>query len=287
MKGLTLTNISKKYRNKTILEGIDFKFQPNKIYGLLGRNGVGKSTLLNIITDRIFADSGEVKLDGKEVHNNAVALHQIYLINDDEMYPRWIKVKDMYKMADIAYGDFDYENAHRLAKRFGVDENLQLKKLSTGLRVSAKLINAFCVNADFIFLDEPTQGLDATLRQIFYEELMSTYAQRPRTFVLSTHLIDEVQNLLEDILIIGNKQLIYSGSVDDLLNKIVSISGPSEQVSQIIKDAKIYSTHTIAGNQTAYIDDTQLDLQDVTGIQVEKVDLQTAFIELTQGKGDE
>ena len=201
------------------------------------------------------------------------------------MYPKRTRVSDMFRLADDGYGHFNFTLAHRLTKAFGVQEKAHLSNLSTGLTTIAKLITALCVNADFIFLDEPTLGLDAGHRELFYRELMKTYEERPRTFVLSTHLISEVQPLVEHVWILDDHQFICNENVDDLLANAYAISGPAELVDEYTTELKVLDHQTISNIKTVYVvqplDETKV-IPD--RVKIEHIDLQKAFMALTNGE---
>lgn len=282
MAVLKINNLTKCFGHHSILQSVSFELREPKIYGLLGRNGAGKSTLLNIINNRNFPTDGEVILDNHSINNNSAALQQMYLMSETNMFPKQTRVSDMFMMAREGYSNFDTELAHRLTKSFGVNEKAKLSNLSTGLATVAKLITALCVDANYIFLDEPTLGLDAAHRELFYQELMRTYETRPRTFVLSTHLIDEVQPLIEHVLIVHNHQLICNQNVDDLLANAYAISGPATLVDQYTNDLKVLTHQTISNIKTAYVVQS-LDEEKVIPdqVKIEHIDLQKTFMALT------
>ena len=173
METLKVSQITKKYGRQTILDDISLTIHPGKIYGLLGRNGAGKSTLLNLIVNRILPTSGTIKLGNDEINDNDAALTQFYLMSEVSLYPKHVTLKQMWEMADLSYGSFNFNRARRLLKEFDIqDENVKLSNLSTGLQTAAKLIVALSVNANYIFLDEPILGLDANHRDVFYQELL-------------------------------------------------------------------------------------------------------------------
>lgn len=288
MTELDVKNVTKSFGNHKILENITFKLSDNKIYGLLGRNGVGKSTLLNCICDRIAISQGEICIDNHTIHENEKILHDIYLINDNNsMYYGWEKISDLYKYTDISYGNFDYQNAHRLAQKFNIDENQKFKNLSTGLRTAVKLILAFCVNAKIIFLDEPTLGLDASLRNVFYQEIIKTYNQRPRIFVLATHLINEIQDLIEEAIILNDNKVLLKDQVENIQNMVLQIRGPEDELKNIIGSKKMFNTSKLGQELITYVKASQIDNTPISSsstIDVQPVDLQTAFITLTESQ---
>ncbi|MFP7774068.1 ATP-binding cassette domain-containing protein [Ligilactobacillus sp. LYQ112] len=284
MTRLTVNNLTKTFNQQPILEDISFELTGNKIYGLLGRNGVGKSTLLDCICDRLLFRDGAILLDEQPLHNNSHQLHQIYLMNDNSsMYYGWETVLDLYQYNDVAYGNFNYEEAHRLAHSFQIDEHQRFKNLSTGLRTAAKLILAFCTNAQIILLDEPTLGLDAALRNTFYRELIKTYNERPRIFVLSTHLINEVQNLVEDVLVLDNARLQFNQSAEDLCKKVTQIRGSRQEIERLLgSSVNLFNPITVGQQVMVNVKTELLRGKNIPEtVTVQPVDLQTAFITLT------
>nr|WP_080998039.1 ABC transporter ATP-binding protein [Limosilactobacillus reuteri] len=284
MDQLTVKDVTKKYRRQVILDNISFTLAPTKIYGLLGRNGAGKTTLLNIISNRIFPTSGEVNLGGQNINNNDELLSKVFLMSEANLYSRQMKISQTFDLADAAYGDFNYDLAKRLLKVFNLEDTMKVTNLSTGQRTASKLIVALAVNADYILLDESILGLDANHREAFYKELVKTYQERPRTFVLSTHLIEEIQQLVEHVLILDHHQLIIDEDTENLLTKAYAISGPEKMVDEYTKNLNILKTEMMGKIKTAYLLD-DLDEQRVIPDQVKinHYDLQHLFIYLTDG----
>ena len=283
MEQLKISHLSKKFGRRVILDDVSFTLEPAKIYGLLGRNGAGKSTLLNLISNRIFPTSGSIKLGDQEV-NTDQTLDQVFLIGEDNLYYKQVKINQMFDLADGAYGNFDYQNAEQMLKRFELDGNQKFTKLSTGQKTAAKISLALNVDADYIFLDEPVLGLDANHREIFYQELIKSYQKRPRTIVLSTHLIDEIQQLVEHVILIDHHRVLEDANVQSLLDRAYDISGPAKLVDQYTEGLNVLSTTDLGNIRTAHVFD-QLPEDRILPEQVEvgHYDLQHLFIYLTNG----
>ncbi|WP_242337128.1 ABC transporter ATP-binding protein [Limosilactobacillus urinaemulieris] len=283
MEQLKISHLSKKFGRRVILDDVSFTLEPAKIYGLLGRNGAGKSTLLNLISNRIFPTSGSIKLGDQEV-NTDQTLDQIFLIGEDNLYYKQVKINQMFDLADGAYGNFDYQNAERMLKQFELDGNQKFAKLSTGQKTAAKISLALNVDADYIFLDEPVLGLDANHREIFYQELIKSYQKRPRTIVLSTHLIDEIQQLVEHVILIDHHRVLEDDNVQSLLDRAYDISGPAKLVDQYTEGLNVLSTTDLGSIRTAHVFD-QLPEDRILPdqVQVGHYDLQHLFIYLTNG----
>lgn len=283
MEQLKISHLSKKFGRRVILDDVSFTLEPAKIYGLLGRNGAGKSTLLNLISNRIFPTSGSIKLGDQEV-NTDQTLDKIFLIGEDNLYYKQVKINQMFDLADGAYGNFDYQNAEQILKQFELDGNQKFAKLSTGQKTAAKISLALNVDADYIFLDEPVLGLDANHREIFYQELIKSYQKRPRTIVLSTHLIDEIQQLVEHVILIDRHRVLEDADVQDLLDRAYDISGPAKLVDQYTEGLNVLSTTDLGNIRTAHVFD-QLPEDRILPdqVQIGHYDLQHLFIYLTNG----
>ncbi|MGX7025911.1 ATP-binding cassette domain-containing protein [Vagococcus hydrophili] len=280
---LEIKNIDKNYKDKKALDNITITIEPNKIYGLLGRNGAGKSTLLNVINNRSVPSSGDVLLDGNTLLDNEVTLNQVYLMSEDNLFPSTMKVKDMFKISEQFYGSFDWDLAEKMLEEFELTKKTTFKKLSTGYRSIAKLIIALCVPCDYIFLDEPVLGLDAAHRELFYEFLIETYETSPRTFIISTHLIEEITNLLESVIIIDKGKVSVAEDVSTILETSFTLSGPKTSVLAAVKDSEILGQEELGDFISVHITG-QLPDNFSNDISVSPLNLQNYFVQLTKRK---
>ena len=278
---IEIKNISKSFGNTRALDNVNISLGDKKIYGLLGRNGAGKTTLLNIITNRIFADSGEVLLDGIPTGENDKALQKIYMMGEKDYYPLTMKIKDIFYWTKNFYPDFDIEYAKKLADIFELNINKNVKSLSTGYNSIFKVIIALSVNTPYVLLDEPVLGLDANHRDVFYKLLIEKYSNSPGTFVISTHLIEEVSNVIEDVIIIKNGTIIKNESREDLLSQGYTISGKASSVDSYVVDKNVIGIETIGGLKSAYILGSINKETIPADLEVTKLDLQKLFVQLT------
>lgn len=284
---LTIEHISKRYHNFVALDNINLTFEDGHIYGLLGRNGAGKSTLLNIINNRIFASEGSVTLDGEPVSGNETALNQIFLMSEDNLYPDDLTVKRAFKMTERFYGGFNTELAEKLVQTFHLKTKARFKKLSTGYRSIAKLIIALCVPAKYIFLDEPVLGLDANHRDVFYRVLLDNFIQNPRTFIISTHLIEEIANIVDEVVILHHGQVIDQSSTERLKTRDVTISGPEKEVSAYTANLEVLGQDQLGGLLSVYIRNFTGSKEDLPeGLTLAPLNLQNYFIQLTSEEDD-
>lgn len=280
MRGIEITDLSKNFDDVQALSHVNLHFEENTIYGLLGRNGAGKSTLLNIINNRLFPSSGNVTLSGEDVKENSKNLSHFYLTNEENLYPESMKVKDVFKWSQVFYPDFDIKYAYKLCELFELSPKKKIKKLSTGYQSIFKNIVALSVNVPFVFLDEPVLGLDAYHRELFYKILIEKYAENPFTAVISTHLIEEVTGVVENVVIIKNGEVIRNTSTEELLQEGYSVSGPTALVDGYTSDKKLIGSDTLGGFKTAYIIGRPED-HIPEGLEISNMDLQKLFIQLT------
>ncbi len=281
MNKIEIKQVNKTFGQTKALVNVSVDFLPEKIYGLLGRNGAGKSTLLNIISNRIFADNGSVLVDGKKAEENDSALNKIYLMSEKSYYPETMKVKEVFYWTKEFYGAFNIDKAYKLAELFGLDISKKTGKLSTGYSSIFKIIISLCLDVPYIFLDEPVLGLDANHREMFYKLLLEEYAENPRTYVISTHLIEEISSLIEEVIIIKNGKVIENCSSEKLLSSGYTVSGSADKVDAFTKDKKVIGSDMLGGLKSVYVLGKMNPAELPEGLEITKLDMQKLFIQLT------
>jgi len=278
---IELRNIYKSFGDTKALDNINLRLEEGKIYGLLGNNGAGKSTMLNIMTSRFFADSGELLLGGEPMRNNDSALSQIYMMSEKNYYPETMKVKDAIYWGSRFYPNFDIQKANRLAELFKLPTKKKIPALSTGYTSIFKIVMALSSGASVLLLDEPVLGLDAQHRDIFYKLLIEHYSENPCTIVISTHLISEAANLIEHCLIIKKGRIIKDVPCEELQNTGYNISGSAALVDEYLKDKICLSSSNLGGLKTACLSGTMPEQTSLPqGLEVSKLGLQEYFIQL-------
>ncbi|CUN86581.1 ABC transporter ATP-binding protein [Clostridium disporicum] len=289
MAKIEIKNLRKKYDDNLVLDDISLTFEENKIYGVLGRNGAGKTTLLNIITNRVFQDDGTVEVDGENIRENDKALEKIYFMTERNLFPEGYKVKDIFKYTKEFYPNFNMSYALELSKKFDLDISKKIKNLSTGYSSIAKIITAMASNAEIVIYDEPVLGLDANHRELFYKELMKDYIENPKTIILSTHIIEEVSSLLENVVILNDRKIVNTEESEELLNKVYTVSGLGQNVDKYIEAKEIVNIESLSNYKSVTvlgeINNKDKELAENLGLEFSKVELQKLFIYLTN-KGE-
>ena len=199
--------------------------EEHKIYGLLGRNGAGKTTLLNLLAGQITSSSGSISIFGEHVFENSKAMQNICFVKVKEAAYLNNKVKEIFNLCNMFYKNWDQKFAEELARKFQLNLKEKYHKLSHGMQTVVGIIQGLASRAPITIFDEPTTGLDAAHRELFYSLLLEDYGEHPRTIILSTHLVEEVTHVIEDVIIIKEGALVVQSSVEDLLRQGHIISG--------------------------------------------------------------
>jgi len=285
MKKIEIKNLSKYYGSTKALDDVSIDLEPGKIYGLLGRNGAGKTTLLNLMTDKIFPTSGTVSIDEKNISGNDKVLGEKYYMMEKNHFPEYMKVSTGFKWGKEFYTNFDIDYAKQLSNKFGLSTNKKIHALSTGYCTIFKIIMALSSNAIFTIYDEPVLGLDANHRDLFYKELLANYSKKTNTVIISTHLIEEVSEVLEETIIIKEGKVILKKNVEELLTLAYTISGESSKVDEYIASKKHASIETMGRFKSATIlekiEERDHELISKLDLDTEKIELQKLFIALT------
>ncbi|MGN0131127.1 MAG: ATP-binding cassette domain-containing protein [Lachnospiraceae bacterium] len=241
---LELKGITKIYGKKTVLDQLDLTLEEGKIYGLVGRNGAGKTTMLSIAAAQNPATGGQVLLDGEKVWENQKALDQICFSrevgNMVNGVQNTMKVKEYLRIAGMLFPAWDREMADRLVEEFELDKKQKIYKLSKGMQSMVTIIIALASKAKYTFLDEPVAGLDVVARENFYRILLDEYSESGRTFVISTHIIEEAAEVFEEVIFLNKGSIMLKENTDDLLERCIHVSGRAEDVDAVSEGRKVY-----------------------------------------------
>lgn len=281
LKGLT-----KRYGKTAAVEDISLAIEEKKIYGLLGRNGAGKTTVMHMITAQLFPTSGEVFLFGEPPYENNRVLTNTVFIKESQKYPDSYTVKTTLEAAALLYPDWDQQFAMELVELFRLPMKRRIKKLSRGMLSSVGIIIGLASRAPLTIFDEPYLGLDAVARSLFYDKLLEDYGQHPRTIILSTHLIDEVSQLLEHVIVIDNGRILLDEEADALRGRACSIAGQVAAVELFLTGRTVLGRETLGAFGTATILG-ELSPQEIRqtrelGLELSPVSLQQLIVHLTK-----
>ena len=285
MSELIAKGIVKKYGKKEVLHGVDLKLESGKIYGLIGRNGAGKTTLLSILTSQNPATSGEVTFDGQPVWENPEVLR--HLCFSRELSPltgsnaNSMKVKEYLRIAATFFPYWDKEMEKRLVEEFELDVKKKISKLSKGMLSMVTIVVALASKAEFTFLDEPVAGLDVVARERFYELLLEEFTETGRTFVVSTHIIEEAAEVLEEVIIVDHGKILLKENTQDLLDRSFHISGHEDEVDRAIERMEVHHEEHLGRSKgvTVLLKPGQ-KIPEGYDVSIQKLSLQKVFVAL-------
>ncbi|RKL65574.1 ABC transporter ATP-binding protein [Salipaludibacillus neizhouensis] len=280
---IEVKNLSKKYKKQHALNNVSFTLEEPKIYGLLGRNGAGKTTFMDILSGNILASEGKILINGKNPFDNQELTESICLMKEGDNFKKDLKVKNVLKIFSYFYPTWDHKLADDLINEYNLNLNAKIKSLSKGMESSLGIIVGLASKAPITIFDEPYIGLDAPSRQKFYEILLEEYQTEKRTIIFSTHLIDEVSLLFEEVLILQEGSLVLQENADTLRDSTCAVSGNTEEVELYIKDKEVIGKKRLAGTMTAYIYGS-IEEAKKQGFTAEGVPIQELMIYLTDGK---
>ena len=286
MQGIQIKNITKKYNGLTALDNVSFSFEFGKIYGFLGRNGAGKSTLINVIANRIFADEGKVLVDDVPARENMKVQEKIFCMSETDLYDKDLKIKEHFKWINRFYDSFNIDKALEISEKFNLDTDKRFKALSKGYQSIFKLTVALSLNVPYVIFDEPVLGLDANHRELFYDLLLKDYEDGERTIIIATHLIEEVANIIEEVILIDKGKILLQESVERLLETGYSISGITKEVDDYCTDKNVIGYDELGSLKIAYVLGEKTPLPENSNLQISAMNLQKLFVKLTEKGGN-
>jgi len=285
MSKLVCENLTKAYGSKVVLENLNLTLEQGRIYGLIGRNGAGKTTLLSIMSNQNPASGGKVTLDGENIWENRKALDRICFSRELNISAEsglgGYKVKNFLKVAAAYFPHWDKETAQRLIQLFELDPKAKLGKLSKGMLSMVTIVVAMASKAEFTFLDEPVAGLDVVAREQFYKLLLDEYAETGRTFVISTHIIEEAADVMEEVIILDKGRILRKENTQELVDRAVYVSGLAEEVDAATAGLSCHHAEQLGRSKGVTVvleeDETIPAGYDVT---IQPVSLQKLFVAL-------
>ncbi len=220
---IELKNISKEFDGNRVLNGISLKLNEGSVYGIVGANGAGKSTMLRVIAGIYEKSDGEAKLDGKNIYNNHAAKKNIAFVPDDLYF---LPQADLNRMEDFyaaSYESFDRERFDYLARAFGLNRKKKIASFSKGMKRQAASILALSTRAKYIFLDETFDGLDPVMRNLLKKEIYADVADNNSCVVITSHSLRELEDTCDRLALLYQGGLVFESDVDELQTKLVKV----------------------------------------------------------------
>lgn len=205
--------LSKNFGHVQALENVDIRVESGRVVGLLGPNGSGKTTLIKLANGLLTPDSGEVLIGGMAPGPETKAM--VSYQPDRPYLPQWMKARELIKFYEDFYADFDTARALDMLSRLGVPSDRRIKQMSKGTQEKVQLILVMSRRARLYLLDEPIGGVDPATRDFILDTILRNFDENA-SIVISTHLISDVEKVLDDVVFINNGRVMLQSSVDDI-----------------------------------------------------------------------
>ena len=216
MKLLEIKDLNKSFDNKEILKDINLSIQSGKIIGLLGKNGVGKTTLIKLINDLLTPTSGEILIKGQKI---GVETKKVISYLPERTYlNKQMKVSEVISYFEDFYDNFDSEKAKKLLKDLNLDLSSRLTNMSKGMQEKVQLVLVMSRRAELYILDEPLGGVDPATRDYILDTILSNFNENA-SVIISTHLISDIEKILDEVIFIDKGQIVLQSDADKLRNK--------------------------------------------------------------------
>lgn len=220
---IEINNLSFEIEGKKILKDINLKIKEGKIFGIIGPNGVGKTTLLRCMTGIYDVIDGSILYDGKDIYENVDIKSKIGYVADENIMPYNFKVSELIKYYKLTYKDFDEDRFNELNKIFKIPYNKHIFQLSKGMKMRVSIMFAFSIKAKYLILDEPTSGLDTILKNKLLKIFADEVIENKTTIIISSHHLNELERICDDVAILDEGKISYENSIENMKNKIKKI----------------------------------------------------------------
>ncbi len=216
MNLVEIKDLTKSFDNKVILDNINLTITNGKIIGLLGKNGVGKTTLIKLINDLLTPTKGEILINGNKVGVESKKI--ISYLPERTYLNKQMKVSEVIDYFKDFYDNFDSKKAERLLKDLDLDVNQKLSKMSKGMQEKVQLVLVMSRNADLYILDEPLGGVDPATRDYILDTILSNFND-DASVIISTHMISDIERILDEVVFIDKGKIILHSDADKLRKK--------------------------------------------------------------------
>lgn len=284
VQGLTV-----RYGDVTAIDDMSFSLSGNKIYGLLGRNGSGKTSLMSTLAG-YRKPVGDIRVDGEPVFENARATQKICLVRHaPDAADKGDNVAEVLTFGKAWRDSWDHAYALELVELFKIPMKTKAGELSLGQRSALGVVIGLASRSPLTMLDESHLGMDTPTRYAFYDTLLNDFMANPRTILISTHLIEELGSLLEEVVIIDRGRLVLQEEAETLRSRGTEVTGNASDVDEFIVGLTVLSQKTLGRTKAAMVygalDDSQLIRARQLGLELGPIALQDLFVHLTEPVG--
>ena len=277
-----MKNVTLKFGKFEALKDVSLTLEAGRIHGLIGRNGAGKTSLLSLLAAFREPTQGQIEIDGEPVFENPEKMQQVAFIYEKNYTNEYEKIPAMLEFSERYRPNYDKDYANHLLKRFKLPLDKPVYKLSKGMQSALNVVIGLASRTPVTIFDEAYLGMDAPAREIFYQEILADQAEHPRTFILSTHLVSEMDYLFDNVIIIDQGRLLLNEEYETLSAQGASVTGAADQVDAFVSVMKILNEQRLGGTKSVMVygmlnEQNQLAAHE-QGLEIGPVSLQDLFI---------
>lgn len=273
------TGLTRRFGQTTALDSVGVEVAPGAICALLGRNGAGKTTFMSLVTGQDRPTAGRVEVDGHVPFEHAPTLNALSFIRDNQRYPDDYRLHHALRAARRFRPNWDDTLARDLVAAFRLPAKVVVRKYSRGQLSALAIVLGMAARAPVTLLDEPYLGLDGTARQIFYDTLLTDQLAHPRTFLVSTHLVSEMERLFTQVIVLDGGRVVLDASADEVRGSFEVVSGHGAAVARVVAGLDVAHIRDIGPLTSATVrgrlDRERREAASELGLSVETADLQT------------
>lgn len=281
-------NLNLSYGSDDILHDINLEINAPRIYGLLGRNGVGKTSLLSLIGSFREPTSGQILINGEEPFENARLMQETTFMYDKDYTGETDPPSRILKDINRYRPHFDLEYGMELLSKFKLEGKKSIAKLSKGKQSAFNVVIGLASRSPITIFDEVYLGMDSPARDIFYKELLKDQQMHPRIIILSTHLVSEMDYLFDEVIILKEGRILLKEPYDEIVSRGVTVTGSKQAVDEFIEGKEILNEEQLGDTRSVTIYGNLSDAEQVRameiGLHVGPVSLNDLFIQLTKGE---
>src|SRR5690606_32540100 len=287
--GVELRDLTLRYGATVALDRVDLTLAPGRIYGLIGRSGSGKSSLLSVLAAFRRPSSGTVRVDGEDPFEHPRLTRQICLVGEDSVMIEQERCDRILSLARTLRPGWDQAYAEHLAERFELPLTKTSGQLSQGQRSALACVLGLASRAPLTMFDESHLGMDAPARYLFYEELLHDCSAHPRTIILTTHLVEEFAPLFEEVVMLHRGRVLVHEEVDAVRAQGATVTGPKDLVDRFATGRTVLAQRRLGDTSSVTLYGTLSEAARrgavADGLRLEPVPLQDLFVHLTKGEG--
>jgi ABC-2 type transport system ATP-binding protein len=254
-------NVTKKFGDFRAVDNVSFDIDKGRIMGLIGPNGAGKTTLLKAVLGLTDCEGSLSVLGLDPFRQRKQLMQNICFIADVAVLPRWLKVNQLLDYVEAVHPHFSRPRAEKLLAETKIPAKAKVRELSKGMVTQLHLSIITAVDAKLLVLDEPTLGLDIIFRKEFYRNLLNDYFDEERTILVTTHQVEEIENLLTDVMFINEGRIVLDASIESLPERYVELLASGEAVERARQMRPIFEREVFGKKVLTFEDVKRADLE--------------------------